>query len=682
MPNTQITYAGEHIWAGQLGNTFLVLSFVAAFVSLVAYYLSSKDNSYFRMARTAFHVHSFAVLGIAATLFYMLFNHFYEYEYVWHHSNNSMPMRYILSCFWEGQEGSFLLWTFWNVVLGLLLKRTLNGNSWEAPVMTIFSLVQLFLASMLLGIYVIDYKIGSSPFILLRQHPEYMNMPFTQSANYLSKLDGRGLNPLLMNYWMTIHPPTLFLGFASTLPPFAFALAGLWKRQYDRWQQVALPWTFFGILILGVGILMGGAWAYEALSFGGFWAWDPVENSSLVPWLILVGAGHVMIVNKNKGGSLFTTHLMAIGSFLLVLYSTFLTRSGILGESSVHAFTDLGMQGQLVLYVLTFVLLCVAFMIDNALVRVSYMLGSCLLAFFTVLYGYQKIALIVWIACSVWLCVYGYMRYFPKEEEEEELFSREFWIFLGSLLLLLSSLIITYFTSIPVLNKLFNLKKAPLEIRDYNLWIIPFTILISILIGGAQFLKFRRSDRKQFFQKLRLPLLLAVLFGGICSLPLYYIKGFSGTGSLHQWELISYSLLLISAGFAAFANADYWARILKGKIAKAGASIAHIGFALILIGALISTSKKMVLSKNTANKKVESFGKEFNGQVSILLTQGDTLPMGPYLVTYEGRRREGIDVFFKVNYFVKGKDNTPQFAFQLQPKMQENPRMGRAPDPD
>jgi cytochrome c-type biogenesis protein CcmF len=101
--------------------------------------------------------------------------------------------------------------------------------------------------------------------------------------DYLSKeafQDGRGLNPLLQNYWMTIHPPTLFLGFSSTLFPFVFAIAGLWRGDIKGWMRPAVPWAFFGVMILGTGILMGGAWAYEALGFGGFWAWDPVENAS------------------------------------------------------------------------------------------------------------------------------------------------------------------------------------------------------------------------------------------------------------------------------------------------------------------------------------------------------------------------------------------------------------------
>ena len=680
-----INYIGEHAWLGKLGNFFLILSFAAAFIAFVGFFLSAKNKDYLKFARTAFYLHAFAVIGIIGSMFFMLMNHYYEYQYVWQHSNNDMPMRYILSCFWEGQEGSFLLWTFWNVILGLILQRSLK-NEWEAPVMSVFSLAQVFLSSMILGIFIGDIRIGSSPFLLLREHPDFLNAPFVKSfmenPNYISKLNPKGLNPLLMNYWMTIHPPTLFLGFASTLPPFAFAIAGLWMKKYKEWQQIALPWTYFGILILGIGILMGGAWAYEALSFGGFWAWDPVENSSLVPWLVLVGAGHVMIVNKNKGGSLFTTHLLAIGSFLLVLYSTFLTRSGILGDASVHAFTDLGMQGQLILYVLVFVLLCVSLLIDNSLLRVSYLMGSVLLMFLGMIYGYKTYLFYVWVIASIGLTAYSYQKYFPKENDEEELYSREFWMFLGAFVLLLSALVITYFTSIPVLNKLFHTKKAPLKVDDYNLWTVPFAIIILILMAVAQFLKYKKTNKKEFLKKILISLLLSVAFGVACSVPLYFLNNFSTSDGLHKWNLISYFLLFTAGIFTILANSDYCVRILKGKVSKSGASIAHVGFALILVGALISNSKKVILSKNTSAKKVESLGEGFSGQENIFLEQGDTLPMGPYLVSYEGKEKRGIDFYFKVNYFLKNASGKPELAFQLQPKIQDNPRMGRAADPD
>jgi len=673
----EIKYIGERLWAGHLGNAFVVLSFTAALLSFVSYYLSFKNNNLVKLSRFAFNLHGFSVIGIAGTLFFMLFNHYFEYQYVFQHSNTSMDMKYILSCFWEGQEGSFLLWTFWNVVLGLVLKKQLKNGEWEVPVMTMFALVQVFLASMLLGVYLFGHKIGSNPFLLLREHSDYSNIPFLQNPNYLAKLDGRGLNPLLMNYWMTIHPPTLFLGFASTLVPFAFAIASLWNGQYNKWQTIALPWTYFGILILGVGILMGGAWAYEALSFGGFWAWDPVENSSLVPWLILVAAGHTMIINKKRGGSLFTTHLLAIGGFLLVLYSTFLTRSGVLGNASVHAFTDLGMTGQLVIYVLTFIFISVALLIKDSLFKTSYVIVSLLMLFFSVLYGGKKVMLLIWLLGSTVITFISYVKYFPKEKEEEELFSREFWMFLGSLVLLLASLIITYFTSIPVLNKLFNVDYAPPKVPVYNNWMIPFAIALMILIAPVLFLKFKKTDTKNFFKRISYAFVLALVFGLACVIPLYFINN-----QQFSWSYMGYSALFITALFVVFGNADYSINILKGKISKSGAAIAHIGFAMILLGALISTSKKTTLSKNTSSKKVSELGEGFDDKVSILLTKGDTLPMGPYLVTYTGKRRDGIDYFFKVDYLKPGKDNKPEYDFTLEPHIQDNPRMGRAANPD
>src|SRR5690606_38158729 len=153
---------------------------------------------------------------------------------------------------------------------------------------------------------------------------EVMDAPIFARADYLSFVtDGNGLNPLLQNYWMVIHPPTLFLGFASTLVPFAYAIASLWKKDYSGWVNPVLPWTLFSAAMLGTGILMGGAWAYEALSFGGFWAWDPVENASLVPWITLIAGLHTLVIFKSTGHALRATFIFFIATFVLILYSTF-----------------------------------------------------------------------------------------------------------------------------------------------------------------------------------------------------------------------------------------------------------------------------------------------------------------------------------------------------------------------
>ncbi len=159
---------------------------------------------------------------------------------------------------------------------------------------------------MVVGITVFGIKIGSNPFVLLRNEvpgeifsrPEYLNMI----------RDGNDLNPLLQNYWMVIHPPVLFLGFASTLIPFAFAIGGLWTKRFGDWVNDALPWALFSGGIFGLGIMMGAAWAYESLTFGGYWAWDPVENASLVPWLVLVSGIHTLLIYRHTGHSLRATY--------------------------------------------------------------------------------------------------------------------------------------------------------------------------------------------------------------------------------------------------------------------------------------------------------------------------------------------------------------------------------------
>jgi cytochrome c-type biogenesis protein CcmF len=627
-----ITYVGEHLWAGKTGNFFVVLSFCGALLSALSYFIFSQNEvqnaSWKSLGRTGFYIHASGVLGIIGTLFYMLLNHFFEYHYVWQHSNTEMPMRYILSCFWEGQEGSFLLWTFWHVVLGFILIFT--AKKWEGPVMAVVALVQIFLASMLLGVYVFGYKIGSNPFLLLRDVPDFANLPFLQNENYLAKLDGRGLNPLLQNYWMTIHPPTLFLGFASTLVPFAYAIAGLWKKDFNGWMKPALPWTFFGVMILGTGILMGGAWAYEALSFGGFWAWDPVENASLVPWLTFVGAAHVMVIHKNKGQSLLITFVLTIITFILILYSTFLTRSGILGDSSVHAFTDLGMSGQLLVYLLTFLLLGIVLIVIN------------------------------------W-------KHFPKPENEESVWSREFWMFVGAMVLSVSAFQIIFTTSIPVINKIFGSNIAPPTdpIQHYNSFQVWVAVIVALLIGVGQYFKFKKTEMNDFLKSISISFFGSIVITGLLTVIL----------DLLSVQQIPYIILLFSSVFAITANASYFISVLKGRLKLSGASVAHVGFGMILLGALISMSKSELISRNTSGVDLEKLGEDFPNAENIMLVKNDTLSMGGWFVTYNGKKKEGVNVFYEIDYFSKDENGKYVKDFTLYPRIQMNPRMGNVAEP-
>ena len=305
-------YIGEHLFPGQLGHFLIVLSLVASLVATIAYFKSANAvleeavQSWRRIARIAFVIDAVSVTATFGIIYYLISNHYFEYYYAWNHSDKSLSTGYLLASIWEGQEGSFLLWAFWHGILGMLLMRT--SKKWEAPVMTVISFAQLYMATMVLGIHFFDIKLGSSPFLLTR----YMQPSLMEMANYLTLpvlQDGNGLNQLLQNYWMQIHPPILFLGYASFIVPFAYAVAALWKKEHSTWTKQVMPWALFAVAVHGLGIMMGARWAYESLNFGGYWAWDPVENASMVPWLVLVAGIHTMLIYNSTGHSLRSTYL-------------------------------------------------------------------------------------------------------------------------------------------------------------------------------------------------------------------------------------------------------------------------------------------------------------------------------------------------------------------------------------
>lgn len=631
------TYIGEHLLPGRLGHFLVVLSFVSSIVATIAYMSSTRagdpegEPSWRRIGRGAFLTQVVGILGVFALLSWILFHHYFEYAYVWQYTNRDLPFKFLLSSLWNGQEGSFLLWAAWNCVLGTILL--FSARRWEAPVMTVMSFAQVCLASMVLGIYIFGYKVGSNPFILFRE--DNPGMPLFANANYLQFLtDGRGLNPLLQNYWMTIHPPVLFCGFASTIIPFCFAVAGLWKKDYSGWVRPALPWALFSGMILGLGVMMGAAWAYESLSFGGFWAWDPVENASLVPWLTLVAGIHTLLAYRHTGHSLRVTFFLFLISFLLVLYSTFLTRSGILGETSVHAFTDLGMSGQLLAF-----------------------LGVFLVAGF-----------------GLFFLRY---RHIPALRKEEALSSREFWMFVGALVLLLSALFISFSTSTPVWNKLFNTNIAqPVDVKfHYNKVQVFIGVLVAMGTALIQYLRYRQTPGGWFRKKIWLPSLaaavlaaLVVVFGGIH----YHEHGIG--------FLVALYLLLVASLYAVVANVGYIAVALKGRMRQAGASVAHAGFALMLVGMVISASNQTAISHDDMGLLDGYFptgsAEATKSRENIYLPRHSPMTMGSYTVTYMGDSTAPKDPkrYYRVNYVKRDKQGRVVESFDLYPDAFINPQ--------
>ncbi|MDQ4142023.1 MAG: cytochrome c biogenesis protein CcsA [Bacteroidota bacterium] len=668
---------------GDLGHASVIVAFVAAIVAALAYFMAAKgkplgetDINWRNLGRGAFYVHTIAVLSIIFSLFNIIYNHRYEYYYAWSHSSNYLPTHFMISCFWEGQEGSFLLWIFWHTLLGLTIMWF--NKKWEAPTMAVFSFVQLFLTSMILGVVIGDLKIGSSPFILLRDFMSDAPV-FKLNPNFIPK-DGTGLNPLLQNYWMVIHPPTLFLGFAITLVPFAFAIAGLWKREYTTWIKPALPWNLFGGLILGVGIMMGAYWAYETLNFGGYWNWDPVENAVYIPWLVLVAALHTMVIYKRSKHALRTTFVLIVATFLLVLYATFLTRSGILGNASVHSFTDLGLSGQLFTYLAAFVVLAVVLLVRH------------------------------------WSAI-------PASEKELTTYNSEFWVFIGIAVLCLGAFQVLVTTSIPVYNSFLgfigiksNIALPADQIAHYTKFQLWMGVGIAVLSGLAQLLWWQKNDKSKVLNALAVPAILTLLF-----VSLVYMLG--KVGLIPKVNTFSYFVLLFVSVFAIFANLSMVLTLIRRKVNLSGGGVAHIGIALMLFGILFSSGYSTIISQNTSGLL---YSRDFPDDINrdnVLLFRNEKVPMGPYDVAYRGRYFEVKDfpeyvnkqllfqledehkalvrsdikykdkVYFKTGdtvniypentyYQIEFKNREIGNAFTLYPRAQVNPEMGFIASPD
>lgn len=674
-------YTGEHLLPGTLGQFLIILSFVSSLLATFSYYkatrtVEAEKIGWLKLARLGFVLDALSVFAVFATLFYLFYTHRYEYFYVYKNSSNSLEFKYIFSAIWSASEGSFLLWTFWHAVLGLILIR--RAGKWEAPVMMTVSLAQWALATMMLGLYFFDLKVGSSPFALFRH--QMPDMPLFANENYISRLtDGNDLSPLLQNYWMVIHPPVLFLGFALLIVPFAYSVAGLFTKQYGDWIKPALSWSLIGAGVLGLGIMMGGAWAYESLNFGGYWAWDPVENASLVPWMTLVAGIHTLLIYKHTGRSLRTTHIFFILTYFLVVYSTFLTRSGILGDTSVHSFADLGMNTQLYLFLVGSIWLPVLALLEG---NKRWLASMTLLVTLVGSYFVPTLTILTYLAAFYFL--FDGLRKVPTIAKEEETSSREFWMFIGSLVLVISAAYIIVATSLPVVNKLFakflpsGFTMGEDVLFAYNRVIIFVAIIIGILTAITQYLKYKSTTRAQFWKKVAWPTIVSL----ILSLLILVFGNVSyrehGAGFLAAiWIALATSL------YALIANAAYIWYGSKGQLKKAGGSLAHLGFGMMLVGILLSSAKKEVLSYNTSGIYVPlgEQSKEKPGE-NLTLVRGVPTRMGQFDVTYlSEEKHEKKALWF---YNLEFKDTSGKGGFTLKPNafINHNGNEGLLANPD
>ena len=495
-----------------IGTVVIWIAFAAALASMFFYFLSGKKQKVLFVARSSFFLSVIGILTASALLMLYILQHRFEFNYVSNYSSRDLPTELLATTFWAGQEGSFLLWALFAVIIGFFLQRYSSHKGLEAEVMAVYSFVLAFL------VILIAIK---SPFqYIWDAHPNDVQQGFIPQ-------DGKGLNPLLQNFWMIIHPPVLFIGFASLAVPFVLAVSALWQKKYNDWIRSALPWVLFSGLSLGSGLILGGYWAYGVLGWGGWWGWDPVENSSLLPWIVAIILIHTMLIQMLTGRLVRTNFILAVLTYLLVIYSTFLTRSGILANASVHSFVDPG--------------------------SLAYAL------------------LIVWLGL---IAVGGFGMIILRRKDLKNqiplsaLMTRESILSIATIVLGVCAAVILIGTSKPLFSD------SVVEPAFYDRTTLPLAALMALLLGFSLRTKWNQEDRRLLFKRLIIPAVFSVLV-----LAVLVILG------LHD---VLAALLVLTSLFAFYISVAQGFRFAKERPLFIGGALAHVGLTILFIGIIAS----------------------------------------------------------------------------------------------
>jgi len=496
-----------------LGQGITYLALFSALGSALAYFRGVRNASATGVARRLLYVCMAAVVVASALLTYLLVTHDFRVAYVFSYSDRSLPLHFLLSSFYAGQEGSFLFWALCGSLFAIPLALYARKRGDEPWVMTVYMGVMTALLMLVAA---------KSPFRPLWQ-------VFPEAPAGVMPADGRGLNPLLQNFWMVIHPPVLFIGFAAMAAPFSLAIAGLWKSDLDILPARGLPWTLTAVALLGLGIMLGGYWAYGVLGWGGYWGWDPVENSSLVPWITGVALVHTLLAQRRTGKYRRTNFVLAIVSFLLVVYSTFLTRSGILGDASVHSFTDPGAS-------------------------VYWLLVGLLAA-------------IIVVGVTAMVARFAALR---PAKEDVRWWTRETALGAAAIVLSLSALVVLFGTSLPAVSTI------RVEPSFYDRTNLPIVIVMGLLVGVSLFAQWETDGLRDVGRRAWRSLLVSVGASAVL--------WFAG---LQDPVMLAFAF---SAVFTICANVEIGWKIARGDPRFLGGKIAHIGLALFFLG-VISTGR-------------------------------------------------------------------------------------------
>jgi len=582
-------FASPPAWSVLLGN----LGRGSVWLALVAFVLSGVFACLKRPRASGIALGAgvAGLIGTAVVLGSLVLTHRFEYLYVWNHSALDHEPQYLFASMWGGQEGSFLLWALMSSLSVLLVLPRVKGER-----LAYLGVSALFLAC-LAGILAYESPFKPIPLV---------------EGQWIVPPDGKGLTASLLNYWMVIHPPTIFLGFGALTPMFSWAAAATITGDLETWVRGIRPWAIFAASVLGIGLCMGGFWAYETLGWGGFWAWDPVENTSFVPWCAAVAFIHGIIVQVTRKRSHLSNLWLGAAPFLLFCYGTFLTRSGFLGDASTHSFASMDLRA---LWILVGVIAVAV-------------LG------FAGLYGWRYKAL----KASL-----------PVPAPSEGLLSKQAFYNGGIWLTCAIGVFTAVGMSVPLIQYFRHADTKVVEERLYHQvlsW--PFLPLMLLLAVGP-LLSWKKLPWKEVWNRSSVPLALAIgLTGGL----VWWVKLFEGGlafdpkattvffGPLVVPRLWWVAFLCGVCLFSILANLARLIKYAPRDWPGRGGLIAHVGLGMALVGLIGSRGyeKKTEVLFNSAFP-AEFFGRQATvvGRTASLVDRSNQIRVQ---VTKEGRSTE------------------------------------------
>tara|TARA_B100000212_G_scaffold175117_2_gene131757 strand:+ start:17478 stop:19379 length:1902 start_codon:yes stop_codon:yes gene_type:complete len=602
-----------------LGDNVLFISFLFILISFIFYWIAfvKKNDLFVELGRRSLLVTTILLSISIILLEYLLITKDYSNLYVVKNVSNDLEPLYSATSLWAGQAGSLLLWT-WILSIYIYISKKNSYN-------------KLLPTSRIIGTFTILFFIFLISFI---------ENPFeTTDVNFNN---GRGLNPILQNIYMSIHPLSLYIGYIGITVPFCFGMASIFsKDKSNQWITLSKKWVYFSWTFLSIGLLLGSRWAYLELGWGGYWAWDPVENVALMPWLLLTAFLHSSYAQESKNVLRKWNLLLIFLSFFLSIFGTFITRSGLI--SSVHSFAQSSIGDYFLIFIIT----------------ILFISG----------YLYYKNRI-----------------YIGSDEEIKSLSSKENFFVLNNILFLVITVTVFLGTTFPIISEFFTGKRILVGPSFYDLVNFPNVLLLLLLMSMAPFLPWKRGRIDLIFKYLRVPFLMAL---GISSIIYLYFN------SLNVFLVFFISLLVLLSIFKEFISDIKIQNSFKIKFRRYCSFLVHTGVVIMIMGVSFSSnfenkfdltiSKGEKITVNNLSLKLlniyekETDAKEILGANLLIKTKNDEFLLKPEqnLYKYEGNREinketeVAIYSSFLMDYYLilidKNSDNQLNLKLYINP---------------